>query len=114
MATLKRRLITLFLPRFGLGLTWTPELGVALGPPLSLASLALVKAVTCLGTFSVIFQKTRIPPCLAALGCAPVPPKPRDGPRPQPFRALSSQLLNRSGAPTTARPRSPRRPGRRP
>ena len=75
---------------FGLGLTWTPELGARLGAPLSLASLALLKAATSLATFGVIFQKTKIPPCLAALGCAPVPPKPRDAPRPH--RALGALI----------------------
>ena len=47
------------------------------GPPFPLPTLALIKAGTCLVVFGILFRKTRIPPCLAALGCAPVPPKPR-------------------------------------
>ena len=74
-------------------LGWTPEFGGALGPPFPLPTLALIKAGTCLVVFGILFRKTRIPPCLAALGCAPVPPKPAGGARPQPFRALTSRLL---------------------
>ncbi|CAH0379681.1 unnamed protein product [Pelagomonas calceolata] len=74
-------------------LGWTPEFGGALGPPFPLPTLALIKAGTCLVVFAILFRKTRIPPCLAALGCAPVPPKPAGGARPQPFRALTSRLL---------------------
>ena len=60
-------------------LGWTPEFGGALGPPFPLPTLALIKAGTCLVVFGILFRKTRIPPCLAALGCAPVPPKPAGG-----------------------------------
>ena len=74
-------------------LGWTPEFGGALGPPFPLPTLALIKSGTCLVVFMILFRKTRIPPCLAALGCAPVPPKPAGGSRPQPFRALTSRLL---------------------
>jgi len=74
-------------------LGWTPEFGGALGPPFPLPTLALIKAGTCLATFGVLFRKARIPPCLAALGCAPIPPKPAGRPRSQPFRALTSRLL---------------------
>ena len=63
-------------------LGWTPEFGGALGPPFPLPTLALIKAGTCLVVFGILFRKTRIPPCLAALGCAPVPPKPAGGARP--------------------------------
>jgi len=80
---------------YATGLTWVPQLGVALGPPLSLATLCLVKAASSLFVFAVLFQKVRIPPCLAALGCLARPPRPRGGERERPFRELNSQLLKR-------------------
>uniref|UniRef100_A0A7S3NMY5 Uncharacterized protein n=1 Tax=Aureoumbra lagunensis TaxID=44058 RepID=A0A7S3NMY5_9STRA len=76
-------------------LTWRPELGAAIGPPLSLATLAVCKGVTCLLVVASLFQRVRIPPCLATLGCAPKPLKPKVGQRPLPFRKLSSQMLKR-------------------
>lgn len=80
---------------YAAGLTWRPELGSAIGTPLSLATLAIVKGGTSLAVFAAIFQRARIPPCLAALGCAPIPLKMESGVRPLPFRVLSSQLLKR-------------------
>ena len=77
------------------GMTWRPELGAPIGPPLSLATLAVLKGVTCLLVFGVLFQRVRIPPCLASLGCAPIPPKPKRGRRPMPYKVLTGQMLKR-------------------
>lgn len=78
---------------FAAGLTWRPELGSALSAPLSLATLTVLKAGTSMILFAALFQKARIPPSLAALGCGPLPLDMEKGPLP--FRELSSQLLKR-------------------
>lgn len=80
---------------YAAGLTWRPELGSPLGAPLSLATLSIYKGGTSLAVFATLFQRARIPPCLAGLGCAPLPSKMENGLRPLPFRVLSSQLLKR-------------------
>lgn len=80
---------------YAAGLTWRPELGSPVGAPLSLATLSICKGGTSLTVFATLFQRARIPPCLAGLGCAPLPSKMESGQRPLPFRVLSSQLLKR-------------------